>query len=172
MFCSACGASIPSGQAACPHCGQPSVPTAPPAPGLEFELLRYRGDIKVLAIAWYVYAGLSLLLGITGLSFARLFFMGHFGPWMHGPIPPGIPPGLISMAMHLVWIAIVVRAALAFVTGWALMEHRQWGRIFAIVIAILNLLKFPVGTALGVWTLVMLLGYRNSTLYARLQTGS
>jgi hypothetical protein len=30
------------------------------------------------------------------------------------------------------------------------------------------LLKFPVGTALGIWTLVILMGYRNATLYDQL----
>jgi hypothetical protein len=48
------------------------------------------------------------------------------------------------------------------------MEHTKWGRLVAIVAAILSLLKFPFGTAMGVWTLVMLLGYRNSSLYDQL----
>jgi hypothetical protein len=48
------------------------------------------------------------------------------------------------------------------------MEHSQWGRIVAIVAAFLSLLKFPFGTALGIWTLVVLLGYRNSSLYEQL----
>jgi hypothetical protein len=30
-------------------------------------------------------------------------------------------------------------------------------------------LKFPIGTALGIWSLVVLLGYRNTTLYEQLQ---
>jgi hypothetical protein len=35
----------------------------------------------------------------------------------------------------------------------------------AIIAAVICILKFPFGTALGVATLVILLGYRNSTLY-------
>jgi hypothetical protein len=38
----------------------------------------------------------------------------------------------------------------------------------AIVAAFLSLLKFPLGTAMGIWTLVVLLGYRNATLYEQL----
>ena len=38
----------------------------------------------------------------------------------------------------------------------------------AIVVAILSLIKFPFGTALGIWTLVVLIGYRNTTLYEQL----
>jgi hypothetical protein len=38
----------------------------------------------------------------------------------------------------------------------------------AIIAAIFSLLKFPFGTALGIWTLVVLLGYQNSALYDQL----
>ena len=64
---------------------------------------------------------------------------------------------------------VVVRSALAFAAGWGLMERTPWGRIVAIVASFLSLLKIPVGTALGIWTLVTLLGYRNSTLYDQLR---
>ena len=48
------------------------------------------------------------------------------------------------------------------------LERAPWGRVVAIVAAILCLLKFPFGTAMGIWTLIVLLGYRNSTLYEQL----
>jgi hypothetical protein len=48
------------------------------------------------------------------------------------------------------------------------MERTQWGRIVASVAAFLIILKIPFGTALGIWTLVVLLGYRNTTLYDQL----
>jgi len=50
----------------------------------------------------------------------------------------------------------VVSAALAFVTGFSLLSRRPWGRILAIVAAVLALLKFPLGTALGIYTLWVL----------------
>ena len=34
--------------------------------------------------------------------------------------------------------------------------------------AFLSILKIPIGTALAIWTLVTLLGYRNTTLYDQL----
>ena len=45
---------------------------------------------------------------------------------------------------------------------------RPLGRVVAIVAAFLSLLRFPFGTALGIWTLVMLMGYRNASLYDQL----
>jgi hypothetical protein len=83
---------------------------------------------------------------------------------MHGPFMPFFAPAMLRFA----WIFIFLRAGLAAVAGWGLLEHTQWGRIVAIVAAILSMLKFPFGTAMGIWTLVILLGYRNSTLYEQL----
>jgi hypothetical protein len=167
MFCSGCGQALTPGQGFCPQCGRPVAPPAPPVPGYQFELEGYAGKLRVLAILWFVYAGLSLLMGFAGLAFLRAFFMGDFGPWMHmhGPPPPvWVFPALI----HVAWIFISLRAVLAVIAGWGLLEHTHWGRIVAIVAAFLCLIRFPLGTALGIWTLVMLLGYRNSTLYQQL----
>jgi hypothetical protein len=63
----------------------------------------------------------------------------------------------------------MVRTGLALVAAWGLLERTRWGRIFAIIVAILSLVKFPFGTALGIWTLVVLLGFRNSMLYQQIE---
>jgi hypothetical protein len=73
------------------------------------------------------------------------------------------------MILRFGWALIVVRSALALIAGWGLMERTQWGRLVAVAAAIVSLIKIPIGTALGIWTLVTLLGYRNTTLYDHLQ---
>ena len=70
--------------------------------------------------------------------------------------------------LHMMWVFILLRSLLAAAAGWGLMEHQQWGRLVAIVAAVLSLLRFPFGTAMGIWTLIVLLGYRNSALYEQL----
>lgn len=170
MYCSACGHALEPGQPFCPQCGRPQAPAVapvPPVPNLAFQVENYRGKIRALAIVWFVYAGLSLLLGLAGLTFAKAFFAGNFGPWMNGATPPPFLPFIL----RFVWVALVVRSALALIAGWGLLEQRQWGRIVAIIVAILSLIKFPFGTAMGIWTLVVLLGYRNATLYEQLEGG-
>jgi hypothetical protein len=158
------------GQAFCPKCGRPLAPPVPPVPGFQFQLEGYAGKIRALSIFWFVYAGLSLLLGLAGLTFAKAFFSGGFGPWANGTWAHGnmLPFWMGPAFIHLIWVMLVLRAGLAVAAGWGLMEHAQWGRLVAIIAAILCLLKFPFGTALGIWTLVVLLGYRNSTLYDQL----
>ncbi|HEY1986280.1 MAG TPA: hypothetical protein VGG85_12765 [Terracidiphilus sp.] len=136
----------------------------PPVPGISFLLDSYAGKVRALSIVWFIWAGLSLLFGFMGMAFARAFMFGH-NNWFNQPGPgPWLGPAII----HFAWIFIVVRAGLALAAGWGLMERTQWGRIMAIVAAVFSLLKFPFGTALGIWTLVTLLGYRNQSLYEQL----
>jgi hypothetical protein len=137
---------------------------------MEFQLQNYAGKVKALGIVWLIYAVVVLVTGIAALAFANAFFSGHFGPWMGGPWGRGsLPPMWFGpVILRFAWVLLLVRVGLAAVAGWGLLEHTQWGRVVAIVAAILSMLKFPFGTAMGIWTLVMLLGYRNSTLYEQL----
>ena len=171
MFCSGCGHALVAGQPACPQCGRPIAPPPPHVPNLAFELANYSNRIRALSTVWFIYGGLVLATGIAGLAFANAFFMHGWGPWAHGPWSHGdfpFGPGFGSAIIHFALVITVIRAGLAFAAGWGLMEHAPWGRIVAIVAALLSLLKIPFGTAIGIWTLVMLLGYRNTSLYDQL----
>lgn len=134
-----------------------------PMPGFAFELERYAGKVRVLGILWLVYAGLSLLLGLAAASFLQGFLSGGFGPWMQGH--PMFPNWFGPAIVHFVWVMLCLRAVVCAVAGWGLLERTQWGRIMAIIASVICMLKIPFGTALGVASLVILLGYRNSTLY-------
>lgn len=164
MFCSACGQALVPGQAVCTQCGRPLAPTVPPVPNFGFQLQNYASRIRALSIVWFVYGGISLALGFIGMSFASSA-MHNWGPWGH-PFGPGwwFGPALLRFG----WSLLIVRCGLALVAGWGLMERAPWGRVVAIVAAIFSLIRVPIGTALGIWTLVTLLGYRNTTLYDQL----
>ena len=173
MYCSGCGQALTPGQGFCPQCGRSAgVPVSPmpPVPGLEFQLQNYAGKVKALSVVWLIYAAFSLLTGFIGLFWANAFFSGHFGPWMNGPWANGsMPPMWFGpVILRFAGMFLVLRAGLALAAGWGLMQHAEWGRSVAIVAAFLCLLKLPFGAALGIWTQVVLLGYRNSTLYEQL----
>ncbi len=170
MYCSGCGQALAFGQPYCPQCGRPAVAAVPPVPGLQYQLESYAAKVRALSIFWFVYAAVSMAFGIAGLAFARAFMAGHFGDWGgHGMWPHGPNPEVFIPAMiHLAWMYLVVRTGLAVAAGWALMTRSRSGRVLAIVAAIFNILKFPFGTAIGIWTLILLLGYRNTVLFEQL----
>ena len=172
MYCSGCGQPLVAGQQVCTQCGRPvaaAVPI-PPVPNFGFQVATYANRVKALSTVWFIYGGLSLALGVLGMTVLHSFIIGGLGPWVHGPWSRGPmnPEWFGPAVIHFAWTMVFVRAGLAFAAGWGLMERAPWGRVVAIVAAFLNLIKIPFGTALGIWTLVMLLGYRNTTLYDQL----
>jgi uncharacterized membrane protein (DUF2068 family) len=54
-------------------------------------------------------------------------------------------------------IVFLVAAALRFVAGWGLLKMQPWGRTFALVMGFLGLIHPPFETALGIYTLFVLL---------------
>jgi len=161
MFCSGCGRTLTQGQMVCPQCNRPVPPQVPPVPGFEFVLAAYASKIRVLGILWLVYAGITVLFGFVGMAILHSIFHGGTSHWGPGPMPNMWFPTLLRFA----WIFVMGRAALAAVAGWGLLERTQWGRIVAIIAGILCLIRFPLGTALGIATLIILIGARNWALY-------
>lgn len=59
----------------------------------------------------------------------------------------GVFVGIILLALALPGIA----------AGYGLLKRKSWGRILAIIVAVLGLLNIPLGTAVGIYTLWVLL---------------
>jgi len=132
-------------------------------PGFEFELARYAGKVRVLGTLWLVWAGLSLLFGFAAMSFLRAFLSGAFGFWEHDQ--PNFPNWFGPAIIHFVWVMLCLHTIICAIAGWGLLERTQWGRVMAIIVAVISLFHGPLGIAIGIATLVILLGYRNSMLY-------
>ena len=64
---------------------------------------------------------------------------------------------IVAFFSAFIWVIEVVQVAFAvlyFLTLRAVQGGRSWGRIVAIILFILNLLSFPVGTVLGIFGLI------------------
>jgi hypothetical protein len=51
----------------------------------------------------------------------------------------------------------LAKAACGFIAGWGLLHREAWGRIIALVLAFISLFNIPFGTAIGVYTMWVLL---------------
>ena len=59
-----------------------------------------------------------------------------------------------------------VLAIPGIIAGVGLLKRKSWARVLAIVLGILNLSNFPIGTAVGVYTLFVLLQSDASDVFA------
>ncbi len=105
-----------------------------------------------------IVAGLNLAAG-------ALYLLAAAGLFALMAIPGTIvaSQGEVAIAGFLGVIAMVLCGFLAvlalpsIVAGWALFAGKSWARPLALVLAILHLPNFPFGTALGAYTLWVLL---------------
>ena len=108
---------------------------------------------------------LHIIFGILGL-FAAL---AVFGGSMVGGLFSGSAKGMIGMGVLGTFGAMLV-AALSIpglIAGYGLLKYYEWARILTIVIAILELIRFPFGTILGIYSLWVLFSAEGSALFKR-----
>src|SRR5262245_29651915 len=65
---------------------------------------------------------------------------------------------------------LIIIALPGIIAGIGLLKFRPWARILAIILGALHLLSFPFGTALGVFTLVVLLNPEAPVLFGQQPT--
>jgi uncharacterized membrane protein (DUF2068 family) len=71
---------------------------------------------------------------------------------------PEAPTAFLRPLLSVVAILLLAKAALGFLAGWGLLQHEKWARIIALVLAFVSLFtNIPFGTALGVYTMWVLL---------------
>jgi len=162
MFCDRCGTPLVSGAQFCASCGKAVVARAvPPAIPAVASLAegRVRKHIHLLATLWLVN-GVLRLIGVARL----MLFGGVFFPWLRGRIGPDawpLGPGwgfdsFLSGGFFSLGIFLGLFGLLHLALAWGLFERQSWARILGLVLGILALLRFPLGTALGIYTLWVL----------------
>lgn len=115
-------------------------------------------DLHVRILGW-LYIGLGLLVIISAVIVGVAVAGG----------------GLISGDRQAIFITTIVAicvggflllvSAPGIIAGIGLLNFKPWARILTIVLGFLNLPGFPVGTALGIYTLWVLLQEQTTPLF-------
>lgn len=140
----------------------------PPFVSYSAEDMQRRQDddhLRILAICYYVMAGLS---GFTALYFLMYAFMGSifaFIPASQSGSGGPMPAFMSSIFAVIGGFGVVVSAVKAFFDVRAgLCLARKQGYTLPFVMAVITCLSVPIGTLLGVFTIVVLT--RPSVKYA------
>jgi hypothetical protein len=151
MFCDGCGAAVQPGQAFCSKCGKQIVG---PIAASQSHPGRVQQHAHLLGILWLAISAFNAVGGIF------LFILGTaLFPHLHemDKMPPDIPTGFLSSLFTILGILVLGKAGCGFIAGWGLMKHDAWARVLALVLAFVSLFNIPFGTAIGVYTLWVLL---------------
>jgi hypothetical protein len=159
MFCSSCGAQIQGSFNACPNCGRAITQSSVPVQTMPASRLQHH--LQILGTLWVIAGALFLIPGLilmTLSSFLRLSI----------PATENIGRLVAPLVLTVIGASLFVVAAAGIVVGWGLLKHQSWARIAAIVVGVISLLHPPFGTALGIYTLWVLLSDEGGVEYERL----
>jgi hypothetical protein len=159
MFCDQCGTQLQAGAPRCGRCGKTVL-------GLvELQRNRVREHVRLVGILWMAYSALYVIAGVVVLVLAQTILGGTFH--FRGGPSPEVTVWLHPLFTFFGWL-ILALAATGFFTGWGLLQREAWARPVALVVAFLALLRIPLGTALGIYTLWVLLPSRSDDEYKAL----
>ncbi|HTW59490.1 MAG TPA: zinc ribbon domain-containing protein [Terriglobales bacterium] len=152
MFCNRCGTELDPALPNCPQCGRRLGD-----PVTAIARSRLQGHLHTLGVLWIVLGSLFLIPAAILLLFGGGM---HLVLYRHEPLAEFIP-----LILYLIGSTLLILAAGGICVGLGLIQRRPWARIWAIVLGVLALFHPPFGTALGVYTLWVLLADENGHEY-------
>ena len=124
---------------------------------------RHADFLGLLYIAW---GAIFALVGVAGLALAggALAIARGGGPVT---VNSEFAAGLTALTFGLIAILALLFGALHLWIGAGLRRYRPWARLLALGLAVINLVLFPFGTALGGYALWVLLTEQGRELFVQ-----
>jgi hypothetical protein len=174
MYCDRCGSLISPTSRFCGSCGKAihagsdsALAAGVPQPSSYANSGRVERHVRALAILWCINGILRLAEVGSFYALGRTFL-----PWFGRAFPsfgfPWMFPTLPSFWLWWAGLYLGLFGLLHLFLAWSLYEFKPWARILGLVVGFLALLRFPLGTALGIYTIWVLLPESSGREYDRL----
>jgi len=121
--------------------------------------------VKTLGILNIIYGGLIVLAGVIVLVVMG-GIAGFVGASDQSPDTQVAVPILGGIG-GIVFIICAILGLPSVIGGVAIMQFKSWGRILIIVLSALHLFNIPIGTALGIYGLWVLLKPETEQMFLR-----
>ena len=136
-YCFRCGKETETNATFCWNCGIQLKPIIAAAPSFRVPRIGVRpSGITILAVLYWLGAIIAIVGGLAYFSVLVYF----------------VPPAFLAL-FRMVGAVLILIAILDIVIGWGLWNLKRWARTVAIVLAIVGLINFPIGTAISIITL-------------------
>jgi hypothetical protein len=158
MFCDKCGAPVQPDQRFCGRCGKEFAAGAVGFP----RRGRVAEHVRLLGILWLALSALTTVGGVVLLILANTVF-AHLHELPN--VPADVPAGFLHALFGTLGFIVLAKAAAGFLAGWGLLQREPWARMLTIVLAFLALFNIPFGTAVGIYSLWVLLPAQSDAEY-------
>src|SRR5687767_5662389 len=113
--------------------------------------------ITVVAVLWLALGGLGLLVAL--IAFVAIVGGGA----LSGDMEAIAITGTVGTAIAALLVVLSVPAVIA---GIGLLKKAEWARVLTLVLSFLALMGIPFGTALGIYSIWVLLNAQATPLFA------
>ena len=110
-----------------------------------------------------VVGALNIGLGIMGLMIACLVFVVLI--WVGGIVDDADATGILYFIGVVVPAFLVVLSLPGIVGGLGLLRGKEWARIWVLILSVLNLFNIPIGTAIGIYSIWVLIQEETAELF-------
>lgn len=105
---------------------------------------------RILGII-YIVTGILLLFGMMMVS----MFFSLFINWIADAAGDDqwVFTWLVPFIRAIALFVCIVIALPSLIAGWGLLNNRAWAMTLALIVGCLRLFSFPIGTAIGIYTI-------------------
>src|SRR5258706_11176067 len=114
------------------------------------------GWLHIVMNGLTLVAGLGLFLFLTLVGGAIAASGGHDA---HVSLP------IFGAVGAFIFLIVAGASVPGFIAGFGVLNHAQWGRILCIIVSVLHLFNFPVGTFVGGYSLYVLTNAETTALF-------
>jgi hypothetical protein len=110
---------------------------------------------------------LNIGLGILGVLIGCVVLAATVGPGLIALSVEGdpLPLGILSTIGGFVFLFLVLLSVPGIVGGFGLLKYKPWARYLTLIVAALSLFNVPIGTAVGVYSIWVLVQDETAKLF-------
>lgn len=100
--------------------------------------------INIVAALQIGYSIFGIIIGL--LVFTILYFVGDIANDNEAQF-------VLAIVAKIIVIFVAVISLPGIIAGIGLFKRKEWARILTLIVSVLNLFSFPIGTAVGVYSI-------------------